>query len=134
MLKSSSCNYSDAYILVKAKIIITGAKDNSNIRKADERNRVVIFKDCAPFINCKSEINKKEIDNAKGIDIVIPKFHLIEYSDKYSKTSGRSWQYYRDEPNHSLKNCESFTSKAKIRRYTPADGNDVEIIVPLQHF
>ena len=80
-----------------------------------ESCRVVIFKDCAPFSNCKIEINNKEIDNPKGIDIVMPKFHLIEYSDKYPKTSGRSWQYYKDEPNHSLINCGSFTSKAKIR-------------------
>ena len=80
-----------------------------------ESCRVVIFKDSAPFSNCKIEINNKEIDNPKGIDIVMPKFHLIEYSDKYSKTSGRSWQYYKDEPNHSLINCGLFTSKAKIR-------------------
>ena len=24
--------------------------------------------------------------------------NLLEYSDTYSKTSGISWQYYRDEP------------------------------------
>ena len=27
----------------------------------------------------------------------MPMVNLIEYSDKYSKTSGRSWQYYKDE-------------------------------------
>ena len=60
---------------------------------------------------------------------------MIEYSDKYLKTSGILWQYYRDEPNHRLRDCESFTSKTKIKGYTPADENKkgVEIIVPLQN-
>ena len=57
------------------------------------------IKNCAPFINCKSETNNTEIDDAKDIDIVISMFNLIEYSNNYSKTSGSLWQYYRDEPN-----------------------------------
>ena len=52
----------------------------------------VIFKNCAPFINCKSEINNTEIYNAKDINIVMPMYNLIEYSDSYSKTSGSLWQ------------------------------------------
>ena len=60
---------------------------------------------------------------------------MIEYSDKCSKTSEILWQYNRDEPNHSFRNCESFTTKTKIKRYTAADGNQkaVEIIMSLQH-
>ena len=57
MLKSSSCDYSDAYILVKGKITITGAGDDAAARQADERDKVVAFKKCAPFINCISETN-----------------------------------------------------------------------------
>ena len=90
MLKSSLCDYHDA---------ITGAGDDAAARQADERNKGVIFKNCAPFINCKSEINNTEIDNAKDIDIVMPMYNLIEYSDNYSKTSGSLWQYYKYEPN-----------------------------------
>ena len=53
----------------------------------------------------------------------------------FSKTSERSWQYYKDEPNDNLRNSESFKSKIKITGNTPADGNtkDVEIIVPLKY-
>ena len=45
-----------------------------------------------------SAINNTQIDNGKDIDIVIPMYNLIEYSDNYSKTSKSLWQYYRDEP------------------------------------
>ena len=87
MLKSSLCDYSDAYILVKGRITITGAGDDAAARQADERNKGVTFKNCAPFVNCKSEINKIEIVNAKDIDIVMPLYNVIEYSDNYSERS-----------------------------------------------
>ena len=64
MIKSSIYNYSDAYILVKVRIMIAGAGDASAARQGDERNKSVIFKNC-PFINCKCEINNTEIDNSK---------------------------------------------------------------------
>ena len=47
ILKSSLCDYSDAYILVKQRIAITGAGDHAAAKQADERNRGVIFKICA---------------------------------------------------------------------------------------
>ena len=56
-LKSSLCDYSDAYILVKGKITITGAGDDATAKQADERDKGVAFKNCAPFRNCISEIN-----------------------------------------------------------------------------
>ena len=56
MLKSSLCDYSDAYILVKGTTTITGPGDDATARQADERNKGVIFKNCGPFISCKSEI------------------------------------------------------------------------------
>ena len=99
MLKSSLCDYSDTYILVKGKITITGGRDNAAARQADERDKGVAFKNCAPFTNCISEINNTQIDNAKHIDLVMPMYNLIEYSDIYSKTSGSLWQYHRDELN-----------------------------------
>ena len=88
MLKSSLCDYSDAYIFVKGTITIAGAGDNAAARQADERVKGVIFKNCAPFTNCISEINNTQVDNAKDIDIVVPMYNLIEYSDNYAKTSG----------------------------------------------
>ena len=87
MLKSSLCDYSDAYILVKGTITINGKGADAAARQADERDKGVSFKNCAPFINCISEINNTQIDNAKDIDIVMPMYDLIEYSDNYAKTS-----------------------------------------------
>ena len=63
MLKPSLFDYNDAYILVKRRIAITGVGDTVANRQADERNKGVTFKNCAPFTNCKSEINNTEIDN-----------------------------------------------------------------------
>ena len=94
--------YSDAYILVKGKITITGAGDDAAARQADEKDKGVAFKNCAPFINCISEINNTQVDNAKDIDNVIPMYNLIEYSDNYAKTSGSFWRYYRHESNYNL--------------------------------
>ena len=135
MLRSSLCDYADAYILVKGTITITGAGDDAAARRADERNKGVIFKNCAPFTKCISRINNTDIDTAQDIDIVMPMYNLIEYSDNYWKTSGSLWQYYKDEPNDNLADSESFKSKVKITGSTPAAGNtkDVKIIVPLQY-
>ena len=88
MLKSSLCDYSDAYILVKRKITITGEGADEAARQADESDKGVTFENCAPFTNCISEINNTQIDNAKDTDIVMPMYNLIEYSDNYGKTSG----------------------------------------------
>ena len=65
MLKSSLCDYSDPYILVKGKRTITGAGDDAAARQADERGKDVAFKNCAPFTTCISNINDVEIDNCK---------------------------------------------------------------------
>ena len=96
MLRSGLCDYADAYILVKGAITIPGAGDDTAWRRADEINKGVIFKNCAPFTNCISKINDTEIDNAQDIDIVMPMYNLIEYSDNYSKTSSILWKYYKD--------------------------------------
>ena len=83
ILTSSLCDYSDAYMLVKGTITITGAGADAAARQADKRDKGVILKNFAPFINCKTEINNTEIDNGKDIDIVMPMYNLIEYSDDY---------------------------------------------------
>ena len=86
MLKSSLCGYSDAYILVKGTITVNNTAAQG--AAANNTNKKVIFKNCAPFTNCTSEINNTQIDNAKDIDIVMPMYNLIEYSDNYAKTTG----------------------------------------------
>ena len=136
MLKSSLCDYSDAYILVKGKITITGAGDDAETRQADERVKVVAFKNCALFTNCISEINNTLIDNCNDLDIVMPLYNLLEYSDNYAKTSGSLWQYYREEANINQADSASFKSEIKITGKTPNHGNekDVEIMVPLKYF
>ena len=86
ILKSSLCDYSDAYIIAKGTIAVnnTAAADTD----ANNINKKVIFKNRAPFTNCISEINNTQVDNVKDIDIVMPMYNLIEYSDNYAKTSG----------------------------------------------
>ena len=93
MLRSRFCDYSGAYILVKGTMTI-----KNTVAAPNNRNKKVIFKNCAPFTEGINEINNKEIDHAIHIDAVMPKYNLTEYSDNYSKTSGSLWQYYRDEP------------------------------------
>ena len=143
MLKSSLCDYSNAYILVKGTVSVNntaaqGAAANNN------NNKKVIFKNCAPFTNCMSEINNTQIDNAKDIDILMPMYNLIEYSDNYAKTKGSLWQYSKYIPARNANDeiteftednlTDSFNFKVKI---TGRKGNggtkDVEIMVPLKY-
>ena len=86
MLRSRLCDYTDANILVKGKISVnsTAAADAD----ANNTNKKVILKNCAPFTDCISKINNTQIDYAKDTDIVMPMYNLIEYNDNYSKTSG----------------------------------------------
>ena len=142
MLKSSLCDYSDAYILVKGTISASNTAAAGAAVNND--NRKVIFKNCAPFTNCISEINNTQVDKAKDIDIVMPMYNLIEYSDNYVKTSGILWQYCKDIPARDVNNeitefrvnntTDSFKFKAKIAGQTGDDGTkDVEIMVPLKY-
>ena len=136
MLKFSLCDCSDAYILAKGKITITGEGGDVAATQADEKDKGVAFKNCAPFTNCISKMNNTQIDNDKDIDTVMPMYNLLEYSDNYTKTSGSLWQYYRDDPNNNLTNSRSFKSKIKITGKTAADDdnkNIVEILVPLKY-
>ena len=94
MLKSSLCDYSDAYILVKGTVSVNNTAAQG--AAANNNNKKVIFKNCAPFNNCISQINITQIENAKDIDIVMSMYNLIEYSDNYAKTTGSLWQYRKD--------------------------------------
>ena len=93
MLRSSLCDYSDAYILVKGNITV-----NNTAAAANNTNKKVIFKNCAPCTNCLSKINNTQIDNVEYTDIVMPMYNIIEYSNNYSKTPGSLWQYCKEIP------------------------------------
>ena len=142
MLKSSLCDYSDAYILVKGTISVNNTAAAG--AAANNTNRKVIFKNCALFTNFVSEINNTQIDNAKDIDIVMPMYNLIEYSDNYAKTTGSLWQYCKDIPALNANDeiiifadgntTDSFNFKVKIIGRTGNGGTkDVEIMVPLKY-
>ena len=75
MLRSSLCDYSDAYILVKGNVSI----NNTGTAAAPQnRNKKVIFRNCAPFTNCIAKINNTQIDNAEYIDIVMPMYKQVK--------------------------------------------------------
>ena len=89
MLRSSLCDYSDANILAKEnKTVKNKAAEGA---AANDKNWKVIFKICAPFTDSISKINNTQVDNAKDIDIVMPMYNLIEYSNNYWETSGSLW-------------------------------------------
>ena len=142
MLKSSLCDYNDAYILVKGTITVNNTAAQG--AAANNTNKKVIFKNYAPFTNYISETNNTQIDNAKDIDIVMPMYSLIEYSDNYAKTTGSLWQYCKDIPvlnaNDEITHfadantTDSFNFKVKITGQTGNGGTkDVEIMVPLKY-
>ena len=139
MLKSSLCDYSDAYILVKGTITITEVGANPASRNADERNKQVTFKHYVLFTDHIIKINSTQIYlyiyNAKNMDVVTPMYNLIEHSDNYAKTLGNVLQYHKDDPNDNITDSESFKFKAKITGRNLAAGNtkDIEIVVPLKY-
>ena len=95
MLRLSSYDHSDAYMLVKRTII--NAPVPPAAAEPNNNNKEVVFQSFAPFIGCMSEINNTHTNNTKHIDVMITLYNLVEYKDNYSKTSGGLWKYYRDE-------------------------------------
>ena len=69
MLRSSLCDYSDAYILVKGNIAV-----NNTAGAPNNTDKKVIFKNCAPFTSCIRKINNTQIDNA---DITISIYSVL---------------------------------------------------------
>ena len=128
-LESSLFYYSDAYMLVAGDIRST---PNADIQ--------VIFKNCAPFEKFKTEINETFIDEADFINITMPMYNQIKYSDNYSDASVSLWQFKRDEiiNNADVTNdnkAPSFKYKASITGDTGNDGtkNKAKIAVPLKY-
>ena len=75
-LESSLCDYPDACILVTGNIAVAGADNNTK----------VAFKNCAPFRECRTEINDNFVDKTEYINIAMPMYNLIRYNDNYSDT------------------------------------------------
>ena len=156
MLSSNLCDYSDVYILVKCKIVVTAPGDNNysnDIR--DKRNRPVVLKNNAPFVSCITRINGELIEDADDLDIVMPMYNLLEHIKNYIKTIGSLYNYYRDKltndnndnfANRNVVNSEAFKYKNKITGNTynvdpGAEGYDVnkngmqeiELAIPLKY-
>ena len=78
--------YCDAYIYLRGTItVLNTAAAATHRNNTDEK---VIFKSCAPFTDWIREIVNTQVDSTKNIDVVMPKYNLIEYGDICSKTSG----------------------------------------------
>ena len=73
MLRSDLRNFSDAYVVVRGTITVVRPNNA-------KRSKSVAFKNNAPFFNCISKINGIKIDNAEDLDVVMPMYHLLEYS------------------------------------------------------
>ena len=71
MLRSNLFHYSDAYIVVKRRISVTG---NNGVKR---RNKKITFKNDARFRSCISKINNLFIENTEDLDIVMPIYNLI---------------------------------------------------------
>ena len=121
-LKSSLCDYSDAYILVTGNITVK--RRNAAAFNAATQ---VVFISCAPFKDCRTEINDNFVDYADFINITMSMYNLIEYSGNNSDTSGSLWNFKRDEIVNSAdvtneNNAPSIKYKASIIDYTENNG------------
>ena len=88
VLKPNLCDYAEAYILFDGTIRAAAADANTRLA----------LKNCAPFTKCTLEINDEHVDTAENLDITMPMYNLIEYSDNYQNSSATLYQYKRDEP------------------------------------
>ena len=137
-IESSLCDHSDAYILVTGNITVTrtitvpaGSPDDTEPQRKQVLTEAtqVIFKNCAPFEKCSTEIDGTlETD---FINITMPMYNLIEYSDNYSDTSGSLWDFKRDEivDNADVtndNNAPSFKYKASLICNTETNGKKME--------
>ena len=88
VLKPNLCDYAEAYILVDGTIRVANALNATRLA----------LKNCAPFTRCNLEIDDEHVDTAENLDIVMPMYNLIGYSDNYQDSSATLDQYKRDEP------------------------------------
>ena len=138
VLKPNLCDYAEAYILVDSTIRVANALNTTRLA----------LKNCAPFTKCNLEINDEHVDTAENLDIVMPMYNLIEYSDNYQDSSATLYQYKRDEPPEAnaiddltADNSSSFKYKIKLLgNVTEVVGDaagvirlNVKVVVPLKY-
>ena len=92
VLKTNFCDYADAYSLIDGTIRAEAAN------AANSAATTLALQNCAPFTKCNLEVNDEHVDTAENLDIVMPMYNLIEYSDNYQDSSSALYQYKRDEP------------------------------------
>ena len=122
-MKPNLCDYSDAYILVIRNILNKPA------------DSVVASKNCAPFRTCDVNINDEYVEKAEDLDIVMPVYNLLEYSDNYQDSTGSLSQFKRDEPPDDNANVDNNTTglayKSKLISGTDDNNvNNVKLVVP----
>ena len=134
VLKPNLCDYAEAYILIDGTIRAAAA--NANTRLA--------LKNSAPFTKCNLEINDEHVDTAETLDIRMPMYNFIEYSDNYQDSSATLYQYKRDEPPEAnavadltVNNSSSFKYKVSLLGNPVFDRNitkrSVKVVVPLKY-
>ena len=98
VIKPNLCDYSDAYILVAGDIKVADVAANTN----------VAFKNCATFARCVRHVNDEHVETAENLDIIMPIYNLIEYSDNYADSSRSLYRFKRDEsPMNDAKNLSN---------------------------
>ena len=138
VLEPNLCDYAEAYILV-----------NGTIKAADALNATrLASKNCAPFTKCNLEINDEHVDTAENLDIVMPTYNLIEYSDNYQDSSATLYRYKRDEPPEddavadlTADNSDSLKYKINLLgNVTEVDGDavglrrlNIKFVLPLKY-
>ena len=134
VLKPNLRDYAEAYILVDGTIRAVNAVNN---------NTRLALKNCAPFTKCNLEINDEHIDTAENLDIAMPMYNLIEYSDNYQDSSATLYQYKGDEPQDDLANNLATNTSSSFKYKVDLLGNpaivnnvarrNVKIAVPLKY-
>ena len=118
--------------------------DGTIIAGAADVNTRLALKNCAPFTKCNLEINDEHVDTAENLDIAMPMYNLIEYSDNYQDSSATLYQYKRDEPPEAnaiadltADNSSSFKYKISLLG-NPVVANNIarrslKVVVPLNY-
>ena len=127
-------DYAEAYILVDGTIRAAAADANTRLA----------LKNCAPFTKCNLEINDEHVDTAENLDITMPVYDLIEYSDNYQDSSATLYQYKRHEPPEAnaindltTDTSSSFKYKVSLLGNPEVANNkariNVKVVVPLKY-
>ena len=134
VLKPKLYDYAEAYILIDGTIRAAAADANTRLA----------IKNCAPFTKYNLEINDEHVDTAENLDITMPMYNLIEYSDNYQVSTATLYQYNRDEPPEddavadlTADNSNSFKYKVSLLGNPVLRGvvakKSVKVVVPLKY-